>query len=57
MFQAKTFMDSFEYEAALKCCQHVLDQDCEHIEALETSGTILQELGHIDRAKQVRFFI
>ena len=53
LFQAEECIDRFEYEVAQKFCQRALEQEADNIRALETSGTLLLELGNTDGAKQV----
>ena len=53
MFQAEQFIDEFQYELAQKFCQRALEQDADNVRALETSGSLLLELGSTEAAKQV----
>lgn len=53
VFQAEHFIDEFHYELAQKFCQRALEQDADNVRALETSGSLLLELGNTEAAKQV----
>jgi tetratricopeptide (TPR) repeat protein len=46
-------IDQFEYEAALKFCQRILENDPNHLQTLETAGYLHTELNQPDLAVQV----
>ncbi|KAK7109107.1 uncharacterized protein [Littorina saxatilis] len=50
--KAEHFIDEFQYELAQKFCQRALEQDADNVRALETSGSLLLELGNSEAAKQ-----
>ncbi|XP_076460484.1 uncharacterized protein LOC143293479 [Babylonia areolata] len=50
--KAEKCIDEFNYELAQKFCQRALEQDADNVRALETSGTLLLELGNVEAAKQ-----
>ena len=47
------YIDRFEYELAQKFCQRALEMEPDNVRALETSGSLLIDLGNLDAAKQV----
>ena len=55
ILQAEEYIDSFDFELAQKFCQRALEQDVDNIRALETSGTLLLEVGETEKAKSVSF--
>ena len=57
MFQAEECIDKFEYDLAQKFCQRALELDADNADALETTGTLLLELGNPEGAKHVSQFI
>ena len=52
-FQAEEYIDRFEYELAQKFCQRALEMEPDNVRALETSGSLLIDLGNMEAAKQV----
>lgn len=50
--KAEECIDRFEYELAQKFCQRALEIEADNIRALETTGTLLLELGNPEAAKQ-----
>lgn len=50
--KAEDCIDRFEYELAQKFCQRALEIEADNIRALETTGTLLLELGNPESAKQ-----
>ena len=55
LLQAEEYIDRFEYEMAQKFCQRALEMEPDNVRALETSGSLLIDLGNLDAAKQVCF--
>lgn len=53
ILQAEDCINRFEYEIAQKFCQRALEIEADNIRALETTGTLLLELGNPESAKQV----
>ena len=53
MLQATEAIDSFNYELAQKFCQRALEIEPDNTRVLETSGTLLLEMGNVDAAKQI----
>ena len=43
----------FEFEMAQKFCQRALELEPDNVQALETCGTLLLELGELESAKHV----
>lgn len=52
-FQAEEYIDMFEFEMAQKFCQRALELEPDNVQALETCGTLLLELGELKSAKHV----
>lgn len=50
--KAEDCINRFEYEIAQKFCQRALEIEADNIRALETTGTLLLELGNPESAKQ-----
>ncbi|XP_060081597.1 uncharacterized protein LOC132560906 [Ylistrum balloti] len=50
--KAEDCIDRFEYEVAQKFCQRALEMEPDNILALETTGSLLLELGNQEAAKQ-----
>ncbi|KAJ8305543.1 hypothetical protein KUTeg_016088 [Tegillarca granosa] len=50
--KAEDCIDRFEYELAQKFCQRALEIDPDNVQVLETTGTLLLELGNTESAKQ-----
>ncbi|CAL1536079.1 unnamed protein product [Lymnaea stagnalis] len=50
--KAEQLIDEFNYELAQKFCQRALETDPDNVRALETSASLLVELGNVDSAKQ-----
>ena len=50
--KAEEYIDRFEYELAQRFCQRALEIEADNIRALETTGTLLLELGNPEAAKQ-----
>ncbi|XP_063402927.1 uncharacterized protein LOC134686963 [Mytilus trossulus] len=50
--KAEDCINRFEYELAQKFCQRALEIEADNIRALETTGTLLLELGNPESAKQ-----
>lgn len=50
--KAQECIDKFEYEMAQKFCQRALEMDPDNVRALETSGSLLTDLGNVEAAKQ-----
>ena len=51
--QAEEYIDTFEFEMAQKFCQRALELEPDNVQALETCGTLLLELGELDSARHV----
>ncbi|KAK2177144.1 hypothetical protein NP493_616g01012 [Ridgeia piscesae] len=49
--KAEEYIDTFEFEMAQKFCQRALELEPDNVQALETSGTLLLELGELDSAR------
>ncbi|KAL3868147.1 hypothetical protein ACJMK2_040981 [Sinanodonta woodiana] len=49
--KAEECIDRFEYEVAQKFCQRALEIEPDNVHALETSGTLLLEVGNMEAAK------
>lgn len=49
-------IDQFQYELAEKFCQRAVDIEPDNLQALETHGFLLLQIGDLDRAKTVSFF-
>lgn len=52
-FQAEEYIDTFEFEMAHKFCARALEIDPDNTRVLQTSGTLLLELGDMENAKTV----
>ncbi|KAH3697071.1 uncharacterized protein LOC127862703 [Dreissena polymorpha] len=50
--KAEECIDKFEYEMAQKFCQRALEMEPDNVRVLETSGSLLIDLGNIEGAKQ-----
>ncbi len=48
--------DRFEYELAQKFCQRALEMEPDNTKVLETSGTLLLEVGNMEAAKHVSIY-
>ena len=46
-------IDEFNFELAQKFCQRALETEPDNVRALETSASLLLELGNVDGAKHV----
>lgn len=51
--QAQQLIDEFSFELAQKFCERALDQESDNVRALETSASLLLELGNTESAKHV----
>ncbi|XP_059179305.1 uncharacterized protein LOC131958345 isoform X2 [Physella acuta] len=49
--KAEQLIDEFNYELAQKFCQRALEQEPDNLRALETSASLLIELGNLEAAK------
>jgi len=49
--KAEQLIDEFNYELAQKFCQRALEQEPDNVRALETSASLLLELGNAESAK------
>lgn len=56
-FKAEQLIDEFNFELAQKFCQRALETDPDNMRALQTSATLLLELGQTESAKHVRFIL
>ena len=52
-YQAEQLIDEFNYELAQKFCQRALEMEPDNVRALETSSSLLLELGDMESAKHV----
>jgi Tfp pilus assembly protein PilF len=50
-------MDQFELETAFQHVKKALDIDPKHVEALEMMASIQMEMGNVDSAKNISFFL
>ncbi|KAL5017057.1 hypothetical protein ScPMuIL_006646 [Solemya velum] len=50
--KVEEYTDRFEYELAQKFCQRALEVEPDNLRVLETTGTLLLELGNTEGAKQ-----
>lgn len=50
--KAEEYIDRFEFSLAQKFCERALEIDGDNVRALETSASLLLELGNMDAAKQ-----
>ena len=53
LFQAEQLIDEFNFELAQKFCQRALETEPDNVRALETSASLLLELGNCESAKHV----
>ena len=51
--KTEELIDEFNFPLAQQFCQRALEIDGDNVRALETSGTLLLELGNNEAAKQV----
>ncbi|KAI0239735.1 putative RNA-directed DNA polymerase from transposon BS [Lamellibrachia satsuma] len=51
LHKAEEYIDMFEFEMAQKFCQRALELEPDNVQALETCGTLLLELGELESAK------
>merc|ERR1712025_199751 len=49
--KAEQLIDEFNFELAQKFCQRALETEPDNVRALETSASLLLELGNVDSAK------
>jgi len=49
--KAEEYIDTFEFELAQRFCQRALEQEVDNVRALETSGTLMMEVGQTEQAK------
>jgi tetratricopeptide (TPR) repeat protein len=49
--KAEQLIDEFSYELAQKFCQRALEREPDNVRALETSASLLVELGNVESAK------
>ncbi|ELU00614.1 hypothetical protein CAPTEDRAFT_225563 [Capitella teleta] len=52
MDKVDEYVDSFEFEIAQRFCQKALEMEPNNIRVIETSGTLLLELGDLENAKR-----
>ena len=55
--QVDEYMDTFQYEMAQKFCQRALEMEPDNVRVLEVSGTLLLEVGELEKAKQVIVYL
>lgn len=55
--QVDEYMDTFQYEMAQKFCQRALEMEPDNVRVLEVSGTLLLEVGELEKAKQVTVYL
>lgn len=54
--QAEEYLERFEVEEALKCCETALKEEPENVDVLQMTASALIEMSQMDSAKEVRNF-